>query len=67
MIHRYESEYNPYSDENWGRTRWQGERIIWPTLFLKVYMAKLGKGWPAQMAAAAGRRAEKGEVRWQSQ
>lgn len=55
-------EYDPYSDPNWGAHEFKP--IHWESIFLRVYMAKLAKGWPAQLAARAGRRAERGESRW---
>ena len=56
-------EYDPERDPAYGervsaQIDWRGNR------FLPTYLAKLRKGWPAQMAAAAGRRAERGETRW---
>jgi hypothetical protein len=38
-------------------------RAPWPNTFLRVYMEKLAKGWPANMAAVAGRRAQSLEQR----
>lgn len=32
--------------------------MVWKNSFLRVYMEKLAKGWPANMAAVAGRRAQ---------
>ncbi len=51
-------EYDPFEDENYGKRNygpidWSGHP------WLEVYMAKLYKGWPANMAAVAANRAMK--------
>ena len=48
-------EYNPFEDEDYGKRNYGP--IDWRDPWLAVYMAKLAKGWPANMAAAAARRA----------
>lgn len=53
-------EYNPYEDANWGQRK-SKRPMVWKNTFLRVYMEKLQKGWPATMAAVAARRAEAAE------
>lgn len=54
----YEAEYDPYTDEQYGNRPpmhidWAAEGEPW----LAVYMEKLAKKWPANMAAVAANKA----------